>query len=329
MSNASFYDFHCPLGGSWYACTTGSNFVGCCTSNPCSSSGCFQGNVRAGAFNKTQWGNFPDASCGAASNFWSCTAGDSFWGCCKSNPCNATTPATCPSGDLTPAFLDRPDLVEAYTSTGKEDDSGKTNTGAIVGGVVGGVVVIAIIAVIFFVLRRRKNKKAAGGDMGAATMMPMMNKEKGDQGGAAGQYGGQSRMPVQSLHGLLNKLTLGTAPPTYSGPVQNTYQASSPGKGHESYHQYASHASEPQELPAELASPHGQRFSELPAGASNVMDNRRFSELPAEGAGPAGPSELESPYTTPYVTPQPLQGEFSNDMAKRSSPQGLGLSTGK
>ena len=164
--------------------------------------------------------------------------------------------------------------------------------------------------------------------MGAATMMPMMNKEKGDQSGAAIQYGGQSRTPVQSFHGLLNKLTLGIAPPTYSGPIQNTYQASSPGKGHESYHQYASHAMEPQELPAEPSSSHGQRFSELPAGASNVMDNRRFSELPAEGAGPTGPSELESP--VPYVTPQPLQEEFSNDVAKRSShPQGLGLSTGK
>lgn len=314
MSNASFYDFHCPLGGTWYACTSGSNFVGCCTSNPCSSSGCFQGNIRAGAFNKTQWGNFPDASCGAASNFWSCTAGDSFWGCCKSNPCNATVPATCPSGDLTPAFLDRPDLVEAYTAAEKEasSDSGKTNTGAIVGGVVGGVVVLAIIAVIaFVVLRRRKNKKAAGGDMGAATMMPIMNKEKDDHSGAAVQYGGQS------------------PPPTYSGPIQNTYQTSTPGKGHESYHQYASHAVEPQELPAEPSSSHGQRFSELPAGASNVMDNRRFSELPAEGAGHAGPSELESPYATPYVTPLPLQEEFSNDMAKRSSPQGLGLSTGK
>lgn len=166
--------------------------------------------------------------------------------------------------------------------------------------------------------------------MGAATMMPMMNKEKDDNSGAAVQYGGQSRTPTQSLYGLLNKLTLGTAPPTYSGPIQNTYQATSPGKGHESYHQYASHANEPQELPAEPSSSHGSRFSELPAGASNVMDNRRFSELPAEGAGPAGPSELESPYATPYVTPQPLQEEFSNDMAKRAGhAQGLGLSAGK
>ncbi|EUC29190.1 hypothetical protein COCCADRAFT_40402 [Bipolaris zeicola 26-R-13] len=313
MSNSSFFDFHCPLGGKWYACANGSNFVGCCSSDPCSN-GCVQGNIRPAGFNISHYGGFPDASCGSASDFFTCTGGDSFWGCCKSNPCAATPPATCAQGDLVPAFMERPEQFNAYVSQDKKENpsgSGKSNTGAIVGGVVGGVVVLAIIGIIIFiVLRKRKNKKTTEGDMGAATMMPMMNNnEKNDNSAAAGHYGAQS------------------PPPTYSAPIQNSYQATSPGKGHESYHQYASHAAEPQELPADSSSSHN-RFSELPASSSNVMDNRRFSELPADAARP-GPSELESPYATPFVSPLATQQEFSGDMAKRASRQGLGVSTGQ
>lgn len=113
-----------------------------------------------------------------------------------------------------------------------------------------------------------------------------------------------------------SKLTIIIAPPTYSAPIGGSYHDNTPTKGHQSYHQYASHASEPQELPAEFPSSSTQRYSELPAGA----DNRRFSELPAEATGPAPPSELESP----QVSPRPVQAEFQNDMAKRAS-QGRGL----
>lgn len=320
------------LTNSRYACASGSNFVGCCTSDPCSN-GCVQGNIRPGGYNISHHGEWPDASCGSASDFFTCNAGDSFWGCCKSNPCAATPPATCAQGDLVPAFMERPEQFNAYVTQDKKEnasDSGKSNTGAIVGGVIGGVVVLAIIGIIIFiVLRKRKNKKTTEGDMGAATMMPMMNSnEKNNHSAAAGHYGGQSRMSSHSLLVLLHRLTLKAAPPTYSAPIQNSYQATSPGKGHESYHQYASHATEPQELPADSSSSHN-RFSELPAGASNVMDNRRFSELPADATARPGPSELESPYASPFVSPLPTQQEFSGDMAKRASRQGLGVSTGQ
>jgi len=102
----------------------------------------------------------------------------------------------------------------------------------------------------------------------------------------------------------------------YSSPEQNVYQQSFPIKGQ----QYASHGNEPQELPADVSS---HRYSELPADISNVVDNRRFSELPAEVRSPAPPSELASP----EISPRPLQAEFSNDMAKRTSgSRGLGIS---
>ncbi|KAG9187784.1 hypothetical protein G6011_05655 [Alternaria panax] len=204
--------------------------------------------------------------------------------------------------------MDRPEQFRVYasgvasaTSTPGET---KSNTGAIVGGVVGGVVGLAIIGLtIFFVLRKRRNQKPAEGETGAAAaMVPMMNNEKHNHNRHSSHFDGQS------------------PPPTYSAPIQGSYQDNSPTKGHQSYSQYASHASEPQELPAEVSSSNTHRYSELPAGASDGIDTRRFSELPANATGPAPPSELESP----QVSPRPLQAGFSNDMAKRAS-RGPGL----
>jgi len=181
------------LTGYRYACATGSNFVGCCTEDPCTN-GCVQGNIRSGGFNGSHHGEFPDASCGSASDFYTCIAGDTFWGCCKSNPCAATPPATCPPGDLVPSFMERPEQFNAYTSaSATPTPSSGSNTGAIVGGVVGGVAGLAIIGVIiFFLLRRkRRNQKPAGDDAGTAAMVPMMN-EKYNKNDTA-PYSGQSR----------------------------------------------------------------------------------------------------------------------------------------
>ncbi|KAH7381691.1 hypothetical protein BKA66DRAFT_122148 [Pyrenochaeta sp. MPI-SDFR-AT-0127] len=305
MSNSSFFDFHCPAGGKWYGCAAGSRFVGCCTSDPCTN-GCVQGNIRPGGYNISHHGEWPDASCGSASNFFTCSAGDSFWGCCKSNPCAATPPATCAQGDLVPAFLERPEQFNAYASASPSSTpqpSSKSNTGAIAGGVVGGVVGLAIIgAIIFFVLRKqRRNPQPNNNDMGAAAMVPMM-KEKPDERLSA-QYGGQS------------------PPPTYStpNPDQGYYQNMDPVKGHHSYHQYASVADGPQELPAEVLPSSANRYSELPGDASNSTATHRFSELPAETTRA---TELESPRTSPT----PLQTEFATDMAKqRNQNQGLGV----
>jgi hypothetical protein len=99
----------------------------------------------------------------------------------------------------------------------------------------------------------------------------------------------------------------------------------SPSKGHNSYHQYAQNAAEPQELPAEVSSPTEHRYSELPADVSNGGDTRRYSEPPAKFTA-ARAADLESPQTTP----RPLQSEFSNDMAKRANNAlGLGVTTGE
>jgi hypothetical protein len=86
----------------------------------------------------------------------------------------------------------------------------------------------------------------------------------------------------------------------------------SPTKEHQyrhSYTDYNSGAQVPQELPAETASPVEHRYSELPAESSSGNPHR-MSELPADAT--QATAELESP----QPSPRPLQGEFSNDLAK-------------
>jgi hypothetical protein len=87
-----------------------------------------------------------------------------------------------------------------------------------------------------------------------------------------------------------------------------------------SYTDYNNGAHEPQELPAETTSPVEHRYSELPA-ESSFSNVHRMSELPA-GATQAT-AELESPQSSP----RPLQGEFSNDIAKHVN-QGAGTVPG-
>lgn len=109
--------------------------------------------------------------------------------CCKTDPCQATPPATCPKGDLTPAFIDRPDLVAAYVSADTTSAPKKTNIGAIVGGVVGGVAVLAIVGVLIFFCLRKKRRSRKTEEIGEATSMIPMTTEKG----VSQQQGAQSR----------------------------------------------------------------------------------------------------------------------------------------
>jgi hypothetical protein len=188
----------CPSGGQYYACETGTKFVGCCegSADPCKVM-CPAGNLRTTSFDINYYGTFPDLSCESNSDPYSCTGTKpAFLGCCKSNPC-ATTDG-CPASDLVPATWTRQDQFDAFSSHDhhEEEKSGggsSTNVGAIAGGVVGGAVVLLIVIgiAIFVILRRRKRSKAA------AVVQP----ENGAVGanGAAGAYAPhEKRDPAQS-----------------------------------------------------------------------------------------------------------------------------------
>jgi hypothetical protein len=172
------------------------------------------------------------------------------------------------------------------------------------------VVAIIIGVLIFFFCRRRKrNQRSASQEAGASASTPMMKERPEDR--ASAQYGGQSRKRAKVHH--TDTLThMQTAPPTYSSPNPNIYQPLAPAKGnpYQPYDGYRHQELPPQELPADTSSPTENRYSELPAESSSSR-SQRISELPA-GATRAM-AELESPHTSP----QPLQSEFSTDLAKQ------------
>lgn len=101
----------CPSGGTWYACESGSSFVGCCNSEPCSN-GCSDGDLAPASFDPTYFGKFPDQQCSTGSRWYTCAAtSPPFLGCCKSNPCTSG----CPVGDVTAGFLSsNPKLAAAF-----------------------------------------------------------------------------------------------------------------------------------------------------------------------------------------------------------------------
>lgn len=308
--NATYFDFHCQgSGGKWWACpeSSGSTFVGCCVDDPCAS-GCVQGDLQSVGYNTSHYGEWPDASCGQASNFYSCVAGNSFWGCCKSNPC-ATPSATCPQNDLSPAFMDQTYQFNTYVRNGSSApspststfssatpaSSKKSNTGAIVGGAVGGVLGLALICVlIFFLMRRKKrNQTAGGGDLSTAPISPT-HKEKTHE------------TPYTPFSGH-------SPPPTYSAPPDHVYQSIVP-PSKNTYAHYESLNGGLQELPADTSS---NCISELPAAESDSIGHHRISELPA------GASDIQRIHTSP----RPLETGFINGMAKDPGENpGLGVS---
>lgn len=186
-----------------YACPSGSKFIGCCTSDPCSN-GCAQGNVRQAGFNASNYGTFPDGSCGLASNFYTCSAGRTFWGCCKTPPCTAEP--TCADDGLVPAFMERPEQFSFYvasqtvtgtaatsTSSSSGSDSGSSSNAAVIGGAVGGVLggLLIIGLLVFFLWRRKKRQHATHGET-VEVASPMMGDKASNP--ASPHVGGQSRM---------------------------------------------------------------------------------------------------------------------------------------
>ncbi|KAI5197334.1 hypothetical protein E4T39_07335 [Aureobasidium subglaciale] len=171
------FDPSCPSGGSWYACTTGSRFVGCCTgtTDPCDeTTSCPHKNLRPASFDVAEYGTFSDEACDADSNWYTCAGTNpAFMGCCKSNPCSSG----CPTKDLTAASLSVEEAVAsafittpaaAVTSTGTATTtpaavrsfSAGDHVGAIAGGTVGGVAGIALIVIgIIWCLKRRNQAR--------------------------------------------------------------------------------------------------------------------------------------------------------------------------
>lgn len=180
MTSQPKFNPTCPTGSKWYACGTGSKFVGCCATNPCSSdAGCSAGNLRAASFDVAYYGTeaMPDQQCANAGVRWySCTlTHPPFLGCCSVDPCANIT--GCPQQNLVQGLLSSSVATAEHmdpqpplqTSTGPGNP---VSTGAVVGVAVGGgVVLIIAIACLWFMLRRRRDKRRAQ-NMAALTKDP-------------------------------------------------------------------------------------------------------------------------------------------------------------
>jgi hypothetical protein len=110
MSISTALNFSCTRGGEWYACNTSSQFVGCCSVNPCTES-CPKHALHPITFDPATFGQFPDLSCGIGAFTFTCSTNQTFYGCCKTNPCFKSE---CPIGDLVPAFAGSSILKSIY-----------------------------------------------------------------------------------------------------------------------------------------------------------------------------------------------------------------------
>lgn len=187
-----------PTNAHRYACpndSASSKFVGCCVGGDPCSKGCADGNLRPAAFNASDYGNFPDASCGTNSQFFTCSSGATFWGCCKSVAC-ASDPPACSSGNITAAFIDQPAQSNFYLGqagglSSSASGSGKSNgavIGGAVGGALGGLLIIGLLG-YFFWRRRRQNQQTTRVET-AEVGKPMMD---GAQDPHSPNFAAQSR----------------------------------------------------------------------------------------------------------------------------------------
>jgi hypothetical protein len=310
----------CPEGAKWYACaattTVTSPFVGCCKTDPCGVSGCNQGNIEPVSFNASAYdlmgAELREPSCSPGSAFYTCIDmpknETTFWGCCKSNVCG-TQDKSCKTGDLTMATIGDKDQQASYgikgSTSGDDKDGGSSHTTAIIGGAVGGgVAVVAIIAVLLFCLFKKRRSKSRRGSGSSAVNNGFPGPEKTHRNSAisegtnthatpgtnatispSGHHDG--RRQAAQAPGFGNMSNGSPAPPLYDSPKPPPFASFG---GQHQYQQIAQ-TSEPVEMPAEYTAGPVQRYSELPAEATQMHVQQ--------------PVEMESPMMSPYISPKP------------------------
>lgn len=160
-SGSTSCHFTCPNGGTWYACPNEPYFLGCCSSDPCTSTNTTTPcpDLYPASFDTSLYDAIRPNSClgGNNSKWYTCSEIETpFLGCCTSNPCTDG----CPKSDLRAAAWSgsRGDQYELFVDA----PSGKLGGGAIAGIVVGCVAGVAIlILAIWFCVRRRQKKNQA------------------------------------------------------------------------------------------------------------------------------------------------------------------------
>ncbi|QBZ59446.1 hypothetical protein PoMZ_04407 [Pyricularia oryzae] len=126
------FGLSCPAGGKFYICETGSEFVGCCASDPCNLTGCPQSDLRTSSFSPDEYSSLPTQECANSDSLWYTCAFNvpPFMGCCKTNPC-ANPKASCPTSSLGAAKLSSVDsLRERFLHPSPNSSAKPTPTSA-------------------------------------------------------------------------------------------------------------------------------------------------------------------------------------------------------
>ncbi|TLD09827.1 uncharacterized protein E2P81_ATG10146 [Venturia nashicola] len=150
--------FPCPDGGDFHVCAERAQFVGCCTADPCSMTGCSAGNLRPAHFPSDQYATFPDQQCDDGS-FYTCKA-SGFMGCCRATPCDTiqTSQTTQIIGTTTTSQTFTSPALESSTTPQAPIRKDPLNVGAVVGDVVEGFFVLALLIVMLLWLRQRRSQ---------------------------------------------------------------------------------------------------------------------------------------------------------------------------
>ena len=330
------FDPSCPSGGNWYSCGYGSNFVGCCKSQPCDND-CPAGNLEPASFNINYYGQFPDQQCPKGSQWYTCAhTKPAFMGCCKSNPCQQNG---CPTGDLTPGFLSSNPAVAASfspsggsstvaSSTSSHSSSTSTQSptavtaasksapvGAIAGGAAGGVAALAIIIalLIYYCRHAAKSRKARDDEVNRRLSFPTAAAIVGDPKATPppGKFSYHTSL-LSSPNGALDILA-DSSLPAYSIPAPY----------HPAHYNPDDPAMKPAfELPAGYV-PYPRNSNGEPASPTQSITRKslphRLSELSGESA--RARAELESPHNSPSLqSPQsPPQGSYSPPQSPQST----------
>jgi hypothetical protein len=172
-----YFGLNCASGGKFYICEdAGTQFIGCCTSDPCGPGNgtCPDGSLRASSFNADAYEDLPTQDCDDArgTDIWySCKFNNPpFMGCCAENAC---ANGGCSRSRLVPAKLSEnenhrlgflePDSsgstsTAASTSSstsssspkGSENDDGGLGTG-VIPGVAAGATVVGLLLLAFLI----------------------------------------------------------------------------------------------------------------------------------------------------------------------------------
>ena len=210
-------------------------------------------------------------------------------------------------------------------AAGDDKEGGNSHTTVIIGSAVGGgVAVVAIIAILIFCLFKKRRAKSRRGSGSSAAINSFPGPEKtyrnstisegtnalatpGTNASTSPSDHHDGRRQAAQAPGFGYMSNGSAAAPPYNSPKPPPFASFS---GQHQYQQVAQ-TSEPVEMPADYTAGPTQRYSELPAEATQSQTLQQ-------------PVEMESPMVSPYLSPKPSPRVPQSPLAQGERPTTAG-----